>query len=97
MLNLICSQTPLGPKVIATRRGLGKLRHVEVHLLWLQHQVANGVFKVFKVDGKANPADLMTKHLTQEDMHKHMRKLHYGKMDGRPAACPQLATDAISA
>ena len=28
-----------GAKGIATRRGLGKLRHLAVHLLWLQHQV----------------------------------------------------------
>ena len=62
-----------GAKGIATRRGLGKLRHVEVHLLWLQHQVASGVFKVYKIDGKTNPADLLTTYLSQEDMKKHVR------------------------
>ena len=62
-----------GAKGIATRRGLGKLRHVDVHLLWLQQKVANGVFTVCKVDGKVNPADLLTKYLSREDMKGHMR------------------------
>ena len=88
-LNLITDAT--GAKGIATRRGLGKLRHVEVHLLWLQQQVAHGVFKIYKVDGKYNPSDLLTKYLPQDDMKRHVRKLHYGRADGRAAACPQVS------
>ena len=30
---------------IASRSGLGKLRHLEVHLLWVQEHVRNGTFK----------------------------------------------------
>ena len=82
-----------GAKGIAQRRGLGKLRHVEVHLLWLQHQVANGTFKIIKVDGKVNPADLLTKHLCRETMKGHMKRFHYGQEDGRAAVCPRLAID----
>ena len=82
-----------GAKGIAQRRGLGKLRHVEVHLLWLQQHVANGVFRVIKIDGKVNPADLLTKYLAQDVMKSHMRRLHYDPADGRAAVCPQLATD----
>ena len=69
------------------------MRHVEVHLLWLQHQVANGVFSITKIDGKTNPADLLTKYLTQDAMKGHMRRLHYAQEEGRAAACPRLATD----
>ena len=83
-----------GAKGIATRRGLGKLRHVAVHLLWLQYQVASGVFRILKVDGKVNPADLLTKHLTQDVMHKHMKRLHFHHQSGRAAACPELARGA---
>ena len=79
-----------GAKGIATRRGLGKLRHVEVHLLWLQHQVASGVFKINKIDGKVNPADLMTKYLTQDTMRKHMKRHRYDFMSGRAEACPEV-------
>ena len=79
-----------GAKGIALRRGLGKLRHVDVHLLWLQHQVSSGVFKVYKVDGKSNPADLMTKYLTQEPSNGHMNRLRYSRTEGRAAVCPQV-------
>ena len=79
-----------GAKGIALRRGLGKLRHVDVHLLWLQHQVNAGVFKINKVEGKSNPADLMTKYLVQETMNRHMRRLQYSRADGRAAVCPQI-------
>ena len=84
-----------GAKGIALRRGLGKLRHVDVHLLWLQFQVNAGVFKINKVDGKSNPADLMTKYLVQETMHKHMQRLRYARAEGRASVCPRVQGDAI--
>ena len=88
-LNLFTDAT--GAKGIATRRGLGKLRHVDVHLLWLQQQVASGIFKVYKVDGKQNPADLYTKYLSQDDMKKHMKRVHFWYAEGRAAVCPQVS------
>ena len=39
-------------KGIADRSGLGKVRHVEVHQLWVQDKVATGDIEVSKVDGK---------------------------------------------
>ena len=36
---------------IASRRGLGKVRHIDVSQLWLQQRVANGDLIVQKVDG----------------------------------------------
>ena len=39
-------------KGIAARRGLGKIRHIEVHQLWLQEKVNNGSIEVMKVKGR---------------------------------------------
>ena len=39
-------------KGIASRRGLGKIRHVEIHQLWVQDKVASGDIEVRKVNGK---------------------------------------------
>ena len=39
---------------IASRVGLGKLRHLEVHLLWLQELVRDKRVQLHKVDGKSN-------------------------------------------
>ena len=53
---------------IATRSGLGKLRHPETHTLWVQQDKARtGVFAVRKVAGEVNPADLYTKQLPSKD------------------------------
>ena len=51
-----------GAKAFASRRGLGRIRHVEVRWLWLQQAVAEGRFKLHKVQGAENPADMMTKY-----------------------------------
>ena len=38
-------------KSFVARRGLGKMRHIEVRNLWLQQEVAEGKVKVVKVRG----------------------------------------------
>ena len=57
---------------IASGRGLGKVRHIEVSQLWLQHRVANGGLRVQKVDGISNVADALTKHLGKGPLSSHM-------------------------
>ena len=52
---------------IATRSGLGKLRHLETHTLWVQEKVRTGAIAVRKGAGEVNPADLFTKHLPSKD------------------------------
>ena len=58
-------------KSFVGRRGLGRMRHIEVRDLWLQEEVRNGKVKVEKVKGTENPADLMTKCLSQEVVREH--------------------------
>ena len=50
-------------KGIASRMGLGKTRHIDVHYLWVQERVRSGDLVLQKVKGTENPADLLTKHL----------------------------------
>ena len=50
-------------KSFVCRRGLGRMRHLEVRDLWLQKEVNDGKVVVKKVSGTENPADLMTKIL----------------------------------
>ena len=50
-------------KSFISRRGLGKMRHVELRDLWIQREVGEGKVRVVKVEGKANPADVETKFL----------------------------------
>ena len=46
---------------IIQRTGLGKTRHIETGLLWIQQVAAQQRFKFGKVLGTSNPADLFTK------------------------------------
>ena len=59
-------------KGIATRRGLGKVRHIEVNQLWLQEKVNNGEIQVMKVKGEGNLADALTKALAGPGVKKHV-------------------------
>ena len=52
---------------VCGRQGLGKLRHVRTHTLWVQERVRTGAIQLRKVNGLVNPADLFTKHLTSRD------------------------------
>jgi hypothetical protein len=52
------------------RRGVGRMRHMEVKVLWLQDMVARGRCLVDKVPGVENPADIGTKPLSKETYQK---------------------------
>ena len=43
---------------IARRKGCGKLRHINVGLLWSQEKKAHDIIDFNKVEGKINPADI---------------------------------------
>ena len=76
---------------IANRRGLNsRTRHVAVHFLWIQERIAKGDFKLSKVWGNINPADLMTKHLSRDNIAQHMKTLGIIELEGRPEAAPSL-------
>ena len=75
---------------IIHRKGLGKTRHIENGLLWVQQRAAEQRLKYFKVLGKENPADLYTKFLDNATNEHHVRKLEYNFVSGRSSEAPQL-------
>ena len=66
-------------KSVAMRRGLGKLRHVELKWLWVQDMVKEGRLEIRKVWGEENVADHLTKPKTRRDIEDKLRKVgaHY--------------------
>ena len=54
-------------KAIASRTGLGRVRHVEVKFLWIQEAVRVGRVVVTKIPGKENPADVLTKPVSVKE------------------------------
>ena len=59
-------------KGIASRRGLGKVRHIDVSQLWLQDRVNKGDIKIEKVSTKVNVADALTKFVESSILGSHM-------------------------
>ena len=53
-------------KGIANRRGLGKMRHIELSELWVQDRVAKGQITIWKIPGIENSSDSLTKHSSGE-------------------------------
>ena len=77
---------------IAKRRGVGKVRHIEVSQLWLQDRVARGALRITKCDGKANVADGLTKYIAG-DPQWHMSKVNQFVCEGRHSSAPQVNAD----
>ena len=75
----------------AGRQGLGKLRHVECHTLWLQQRLRRKQLELWKVLGEENPADLFTKHLESAKKLGQLVSLFGCRFQGgRAEAAPQL-------
>ena len=62
-------------KGIASRRGLGKVRHTRVQQVWLQERVNSGEVKIRKVPGRTNMADAFTKALEPGELEFHMKEV----------------------
>ena len=60
-------------KSFVSRKGLGKMKHLEIRDLWLQREVGLGKVTVNKVAGTNNPADLMTKFLKKAEIEVRLR------------------------
>ena len=73
------------------RSGLGRLRHVQTHTLWVQERVRTGAIQLRKVNGLFNPADLFTKHLTPRGRATQLVELlNCEYRDGRAQTAPLL-------
>ena len=62
-------------RAFAARRGVGRMRHVETRLLWLQAEVQQQRVALVKIPGKENPADVLTKYLDEKDIVEHLSRL----------------------
>eukprot|EP00435_Cladocopium_sp_Y103_P039764 s3333_g10.t1 len=63
-LDLILDTDSTAAKGIASRVGVGKLKHLDIKELWLQDHVRSGKLRIRKVDTDVNWADLATKSLS---------------------------------
>ena len=78
-------------KGISNRRGLGKVRHIETNMLWVQEKIANGVASTRKVKGIHNLSDILTKHVEVTGIRYQMEHTSQVFRVGRHALAPQVA------
>ena len=75
---------------IADRKGSGKLRHVNIRMLWIQEKEQRGEVGLREVNGAVNPADLMTKYMAGPRMVDLMRRLGQVHKVGRASTALQV-------
>ena len=68
---------------IAKRKGAGKLRHINIGLLWIQEKTETEEIVVKKVKGVSNPADMMTKAVHKDKLEKYMTMTKQKVEEGR--------------
>ena len=64
---------------IVKRRGLGRIRHIDVTQLWLQEKVSEGVIEIVKVNTKENISDALTKGVSSHEITWMMKKINQEK------------------
>ena len=89
-MSLIVHTDAEAAKGIASRTGLGKTRHIDVHYLWVQEQIKNNKMILRKVWGADNPADLLTKYLDSTRIVNLMNKLGCFYKSGRADEAPSI-------
>jgi hypothetical protein len=67
-------------KSLGSRRGTGRIRHLETRWLWLQLEVAKGNIKLAKVAGDVNPADVLTKYKGSKEISKLLDRMNIAVM-----------------
>ena len=68
---------------IGSKRGAGKLRHIDTSSFWLQQHITAKTVLLDKVAGEVNPADLGTKHLASPRMVALMKQLGLHHVGGQ--------------
>ena len=82
-------------KAIASRRGLGKVRHIDVSNLWVQEKVKNGEVEIIKIKNDFNPADILTKHLAEMPMMQCLDSICVQFIEGRHAIAPSFTRSTM--
>ena len=87
-LSVAVSTDSSAAKGIANRRGLGKVRHIELSELWVQDQVSKGRVTMHKISGPENSSDSMTKHSSGERIAQTLHHCNQTIVVGRHSLMP---------
>ena len=90
-VGVVVSSDSSAARSIASRKGLGKTRHVQTRYLWIQDRLANGDFRVARIRTEDNVVDVLTKPVPAETLARRVSTLCQESRDGRAseALCVQ--------
>ena len=77
-------------KGIASRKGIGKVKHLDTRMLWVQSKVDDQTLRIRKIPGSINPADMLTKYLDGARLRALLGKLPVQDQEGRHPLAPRL-------
>ena len=69
-------------KAIASRKGVGTVRHNEGYQLWVQEKVSKGERVINKVRGEGTIADILTKFVDREKINQAIKNTGLARRDG---------------
>ena len=74
---LVCRSDSSAARSLAGRLGIGRARHIEANLLWLQQKVAEKSLTITPIPTELNPADIGTKYMPKVRLNglKYMIKM----------------------
>lgn len=68
-------------KSFFSRRGLEKVRHIEIRDVWLRKEGSDGKVEIYKTPGESEPADFMSKIYTVGELRERLGHINL-TMDG---------------
>ena len=89
-LDLTVSSDAAAAVGICTRKGLGRVRHLATADLWIQDRLKKKDFVLDRVPGSENPADVLTKHVDQSLLAKHLEVMKHRFEEGRATSAPSI-------
>ena len=81
-------------RALASRRGLGRQRHVQTRYLWLQERLAAAHLSVQKVKTTHNIADILTEAAGRETLERHKRTIGLRHVDAHSSQ-KELRIDSV--
>jgi hypothetical protein len=75
---------------VVQRQGAGKIRHIDVGVLWIQQKELQKAVEILKLKSENNQADLMTKHVDRGKLEKHLQKLELEYREGRAESATRI-------
>ena len=68
---------------IGSRRGLGRIKHLDTIFLWIQEVIAENRASVGKIHGKFNPSDILTKPVSGQELRYFCEKIGFEFLEGK--------------